>query len=90
MKKTNDEAQEHMCPMTFFGSNGRKNCIGERCMAWKVIDKELQRENHSGGMQMMLEASARRGHQKIMRDGIGCDGILILRERGICTLIPNQ
>jgi len=91
MKKTpkpmeHKDALEMLCPF----QQGFLPCEGRNCMAWVVINPRIERENHSGGMDMMSTERAKRNFQEIKKEGYGCDAVLILEEQGICSRLLNK
>lgn len=87
---TEEKARNLMC-IRRSSIDGRKNCIGSHCFSWLEINPRIEREDHSGGKQMMQAASSKRGFQKIKRTGpVGSLGILILEAQGTCGEIHGK
>jgi len=83
---THKEAVKKECPINNF-----EHCIGEKCMAWKEINPRIEREDHSGGREMIAEQRSKRGYQEIKREGPpGSTGVLILESQGICELVDKE
>ena len=92
-KLTEEEAKNTRCPFktttesreTYF-----EPCDGKRCMAWTKTDNRIEREDHSGGREMMYKSAFDRG-QELKREGPpGSLGVWVLEELGTCVrLFPT-
>lgn len=84
---TKEQAKEIFCPCDI-----ATKCICERCMAFDEIHKEVSRENHSNGMQMIQECSRDRGYQEIRREGVrdSSSELLILDALYTCRSIYKE
>lgn len=81
-----EEAVKKACPFA-----KRERCLGEKCAAWKEINPRIEREDHSGGKDMMVQQRGKRGFQEIKREGPpGSLGVLILESQGVCELIDKE
>ena len=86
---THKEAIEKYCPFIVIKEKNIK-CLGHNCIAWKEINPRIEREDHSGGKQMIYEQRSRRNMQEIKRSGpIGSTGIFILDAQGVCLRLYN-
>lgn len=81
------DAYRVLCP---FQPGGFLACRGKECMAWRVVNNRIEREDHSGAKVLMYAQAANR-HQIVKRTGPpGSLGILILEEQGVCArLYPS-
>lgn len=89
MKKvTEAEAAGTICPFTL-GTLQQNCCLGKKCFAFEVVDARIEREDHSGGQNMMRETALKR-KQELKREGpSGSLGVWILEERGTCTRLSG-
>lgn len=88
-KLTNDQALKVTCPFTLNKENPEK-CLGQTCFAWTKTDSRIEREDHSGGKEMMYKTAFDR-EQEVKREGPpGSLGRWVLEERGTCNRIYNR
>lgn len=82
-KLTEEQAAKIVCPFTL-GSDKLQKCFGKSCFAWTKIDNRIEREDHSGGKEMMHKQAFDR-EQELKREGpAGSLGVWVLEERGTC------
>ncbi|MFW6046303.1 MAG: hypothetical protein ACOCP4_00670 [Candidatus Woesearchaeota archaeon] len=87
---THEEARNKICPFSLKSDNV-EYCFGTECMCWKEINPRIEREDHSGGKEMMLQKRNERGFQEIKREGPHNSlGVLILEAQGVCELIDKE
>ncbi len=63
------------------------SCLGKNCMAWLVIEKEHEREDHSGARDYLGTIMCDEGRRwvSIQERKDGCTDKVYLPERGICN-----
>lgn len=62
-----------------------QKCFGKSCFAWTKTDNRIEREDHSGGKEMMHKQAFDR-EQELKREGpAGSLGVWVLEERGTCS-----
>ena len=84
---TCSEAFSRMCP---FMQDGMK-CRGTQCMAFQEVHPRIEREDHSGGKEMIWEQASKRGYQKVQREGPpGSTGFFYLEALHVCERLNNN
>lgn len=72
-----------------FTAERNKFCQGNDCMAWQVLHPRVEREDHSGANQMMLQEAVKT-QRTLKREGPpGSMGYLILEEVGVCGRLKS-
>lgn len=90
---TAEELTKMVCPFSFNRDGYARNCQGTVCMACHKKHERIQREDHSGGHQMMCEQALKRGRSSkdIKRDGPGGSlGKFTLEAEYICLRIEKD
>jgi len=91
MKKiTGTEARDIICPFKF--GTDWIYCDGLRCMAFKIIDRKYEREDHSGAREFLnrIKHEENRQEQKIIEEWQGGQKYLLLEERGYCARLYKK
>lgn len=88
-KLTEEQAARIVCPFTL-EKDIPHNCYCRDCFAWTKTDNRVEREDHSGGKEMMYKQAFDRD-QELKREGPpGSLGIWVLEERGTCARLANK
>ena len=92
MVVTEEKARNLLCPQLGSVSDCSNTCEGSRCMHWRWMYKKEQREDHSGGKEMIFQRGFET-HRMSRREGPGgSTDTWILDAVGYCGLsgIPKE
>ena len=92
---TEKEAKTRWCPMVRRNVGWNRDmmhgkvddgcfCIASDCMMWRWECKEIKREDHSGGRELIYEEAAKRGTSP--RREVGSFGMWIVDALGHCGM----
>lgn len=82
-------AKKKSCPHFSAVAGQRVLCNPDDCMAWEEMESLVEREDHSGGRDVLNECASRRrldcpGVEIQRKGGPGSTGILFIEARGVC------
>jgi len=85
---TNDKASQKLCPYTLEGT--AETCCPNTCMAWVEAFHEHQREDHSGGADMIREEARKRRVPPVRTGPPGSSGYWTVPAVGFCKRLWKE